>query len=101
MLTGAKIRWFSKFAWEVSSAASLTWTHSSGWCRPRSLLGSARSISVGSEALYRDPMPGLLTELADRARVLSITASSAIEGVIVEDADRARRIYRQATTLRT
>ena len=46
-------------------------------------------------------MPGLLTELADRARVQSITASSAIEGVIVADADRAQRIInRQATTLR-
>ena len=46
-------------------------------------------------------MPGLLTELADRARILSITASSAIEGVIVTDADRAQRIInRQATTLR-
>jgi hypothetical protein len=39
--------------------------------------------------------------LADRARVLSITASSAIEGVIVADAGRAQRIInRQATTLR-
>ena len=55
----------------------------------------------GSEALYRDQMPGLLTELADRPCVLSITASSAIEGVIVADADRAQRIInRQATTLR-
>jgi hypothetical protein len=27
----------------------------------------------GSEALYRDQMPGLLTELADRTRVQSIT----------------------------
>jgi Fic family protein len=55
----------------------------------------------GSEALYRDQMPGLLTELADRARVLSITASSAIEGVIVADTDRARRIIgRQTTSLR-
>ena len=46
-------------------------------------------------------MPGLLTELADRARVLSITASSAIEGVIVADADRAQRIIdRRTTTLR-
>jgi Fic family protein len=54
----------------------------------------------GSEALYRDQMPGLLTELADRARVLSITASSAIEGVIVEDGGRAQRIInRQAATL--
>jgi Fic family protein len=53
------------------------------------------------EALYRDQMPGLLTELADRARVQSITASSAIEGIIVADTGRAQRIInRQATTLR-
>ncbi len=62
---------------------------------------SAIDFGRGSEALYRDQMPGLLTELADRARVQSITASSAIEGVIVADADRAQRIInRQATTLR-
>ena len=62
---------------------------------------SAIDFGRGSEALYRDQMPGLLTELADRARVLSITASSAIEGVIVADADRAQRIInRQVTTLR-
>jgi hypothetical protein len=53
----------------------------------------------GSEALYRDQMPGLLTELTDRTRVLSITASSAIEGVIVADVGRAQRIInRRATT---
>jgi Fic family protein len=62
---------------------------------------SAIDFGRGSEALYRDQMPGLLTELADRARVQSITASSAIEGVIVADADRAQRIInRQAATLR-
>ena len=62
---------------------------------------SAIDFGRGSEALYRDQMPGLLTELADRARVLSITASSAIEGVVVADADRARRIIdRRTTTLR-
>jgi Fic family protein len=62
---------------------------------------SAIDFGRGSEALYRDQMPGLLTELADRARVLSITASSAIEGVIVADADRAQRIIdRRTTTLR-
>jgi len=55
----------------------------------------------GSEALYRDQMPGLLTELADRARVQSITASSAIEGVVVADVGRAERIInRRTTTLR-
>lgn len=62
---------------------------------------SAIDFGRGSEALYRDQMPGLLTELADRARVQSITASSAIEGVIVADVGRAQRIInRQATTLR-
>lgn len=56
----------------------------------------------GSEALYRDQLPGLLTELSHRARVQSITASSAIEGVVVSDADRAERIInRQAASLRT
>ena len=55
----------------------------------------------GSEALYRDQLPGLLTELADHARVQSINASSAIEGVVVADADRAERIInRRATQLR-
>jgi hypothetical protein len=62
---------------------------------------SALDFGRGSEALYRDQMPGLLTELADRARVQSITASSAIEGVIVADTVRAQRIInRQAATLR-
>ncbi|MGH3303114.1 MAG: Fic family protein [Streptosporangiaceae bacterium] len=58
---------------------------------------SAIDFGRGSEALYRDQMPGLLTELANRARVLSITASSAIEG-IVADADRAQRIIDRRTT---
>ena len=62
---------------------------------------SAIDFGRGSEALYRGQMPGLLTELADRARVQSITASSAIEGIIVADTGRAQRIInRQATTLR-
>ena len=55
----------------------------------------------GSEALYRDQLPGLLTELADHARVQSINASSAIEGIVVADADRAERIInRRAAQLR-
>jgi Fic family protein len=62
---------------------------------------SAIDFGRGSEALYRDQMPGLLTGLADRARVQSITASSAIEGVVVADADRAERIInRRTSTLR-
>ncbi len=47
-------------------------------------------------------MPGLLDQLADRARVLSVTASSAIEGVTVGSPERAERIVRgQAGQLRT
>lgn len=62
---------------------------------------SAIDFGRGSEALYRDQMPGLLTELADRARVQSISASSAIEGVVVANADRAERIInRRTSTLR-
>jgi Fic family protein len=62
---------------------------------------SAIDFGRGSEALHHDQMPGLLTELADRARVESITASSAIEGVVVADPGRAQRIIsRRATTLR-
>jgi Fic family protein len=56
----------------------------------------------GSEALYRHQLPALLTELAARARVESITASSAIEGVVVPDLRRARRIIDdEAGVLRT
>jgi Fic family protein len=62
---------------------------------------SAIDFGRGSEALYRDQMPGLLTELGERARIQSITASSAIEGIIVADADRAERIInRRTSTLR-
>jgi hypothetical protein len=63
---------------------------------------SAVDIGRGSEALYRDQLPGLLSQLADRARVASITASSAIEGVVVDDISRAHRILAgTAKTLRT
>lgn len=46
----------------------------------------------GSEALYRDKLPALLTSLAQRARVASIEASSAIEGIVVESRERADEI---------
>lgn len=62
---------------------------------------AALDFGRGSEALYQDQLPGLLIELASHARILSITASSAIEGVVVPDTGRAERIInRQATTLR-
>lgn len=63
---------------------------------------STIDVGRGSEALFRDQLPGLLTALARRARVESVTASSAIEGIIVPDEGRADRIInRQVVTLRT
>jgi Fic family protein len=63
---------------------------------------STIDIGRGSERLYRHQVPGLLTGLAKRARIESVTASSAIEGVIVPDAGRADRIINhQVTSLRT
>lgn len=46
----------------------------------------------GSEGLYLNQVPDLLTELAHRARVASITASSALEGVVVHSRNRAAAI---------
>ena len=46
----------------------------------------------GREELFGNQLPALLTELASRARVASITASSALEGVIVADQVRASQI---------
>ena len=41
-------------------------------------------VGRGREGLYRDQLPQLLDALAETTRVQSITASSAIEGVIVD-----------------
>lgn len=41
-------------------------------------------VGRGREGLHRDQLPQLLDALADTTRVESITASSAIEGVVVE-----------------
>ncbi|MEU4292150.1 Fic family protein [Kribbella sp. NPDC026596] len=71
---------------------------------PAGVVMQLRSIDTGrgSEALYRNQLPALLTELANRARIQSITASSAIEGVVVPDAARAERIIEgRAGVLRT
>ena len=48
-------------------------------------------VGKGSEQLYHDQLPELLRSLAEQTRVASIQASSAIEGVIVDDA-RAEKI---------
>ncbi len=71
---------------------------------PSSVVTALSSVDVGrgSEALYLDQLPGLLSKLAHRTRVESITASSAIEGVVVPDAARADQIISgRARTLRT
>jgi hypothetical protein len=71
---------------------------------PSSVVRTLRLVDTGrgSEALHRDQLPGLLSHLAQRARVESITASSAIEGVVVSDTSRADRIIAgRAKTLRT
>ena len=58
-------------------------------------------IGRGRQELFRNQLPALLTELANRARIASITASSALEGVVVEDQARAAAIIAgKVTTLR-
>jgi hypothetical protein len=54
----------------------------------------------GREDLCRAQLPALLTELAARARVQSITASSALEGVVVADPARAAKVIGGRVTLR-
>jgi len=59
-------------------------------------------IGRGREELFRSQLPALLTELANRARIASITASSALEGVVVADQTRAAAIISgKAAVLRT
>ena len=41
-------------------------------------------VGRGREELYRDQLPELLRSLASQTRVDSISASSAIEGVVVD-----------------
>lgn len=61
---------------------------------PFAIVNDLRTIDIGrgSETLYQDKLPALLTSLAARARVESIEASSAIEGVVVQDRARAAEI---------
>lgn len=47
--------------------------------------------SKGRERLFEDQMPELLRQLSEHARIASITASNAIEGVVL-DSERAERI---------
>jgi len=54
----------------------------------------------GQERLYEDQLPELLGQLSEHARVASITASNAIEGVVL-DRERAERIVDGARRFRT
>ena len=51
-------------------------------------------VGRGREALFRDQLPELLRSLAQETRIASITASSAIEGVIV-DPTRAEKLAQE------
>ncbi len=53
----------------------------------------------GQERLFADQMPELLQQLSEHARIASITASNAIEGVMV-DAEHAERIARGSPRFR-
>jgi len=55
---------------------------------PGDVVATLRRIdrAAGAEGRYADQLPQLLDALREQARVESITASSAIEGVVVDDA---------------
>lgn len=53
----------------------------------------------GREELFHDQVPEVLKQLSENARIASITASNAIEGVIVDE-DRAVKIVEGAPTFR-
>ncbi len=55
-------------------------------------------VGRGLEGLHRAQLPGLLEQLALRARVQSVKASSALEGVVVADDQRADRIIAGAAS---
>ncbi len=61
--------------------------------QPRELGALLAQIDTGKgkERLFEDQLPELLGQLSEHARIASITASNAIEGVVV-DSERAERI---------
>ncbi len=61
--------------------------------QPRELGATLARIDTGRgrEQLFEDQLPELLGQLSEHARVASITASNAIEGVVL-DSERAERI---------
>ncbi len=69
--------------------------------QPRELGAILARIDTGKgrERLFEDQLPELLGQLAEHARIASITASNAIEGVVV-DSERAERIAEGARRYR-
>jgi Fic family protein len=70
--------------------------------QPRELGAVLARIDTGKgqERLFEDQLPELLGQLSEHARVASITASNAIEGVVL-DSERAERIADGARRFRT
>jgi len=69
--------------------------------QPRELGAILAKVDTGrgQEQLFLDQRPGLLKRLSENARIASITASNAIEGVVV-DGERAERIVEGAPHFR-
>lgn len=69
--------------------------------QPRELGAILADIDTGKgrERLFEDQAPELLRQLSQHARIASITASNAIEGVVV-DSERAERIAEGASRYR-
>jgi Fic family protein len=69
--------------------------------QPRELGAILARIDTGRgrEQLFEDQAPELLARLSEHARIASITASNAIEGVVL-DSERARRIAEGARRFR-
>jgi Fic family protein len=69
---------------------------------PGDIVKTLRRIDrgAGAEARYADQLPQLLDALRAQARIESITASSAIEGVIVEEARVPRLVSEDAERFR-
>ena len=70
--------------------------------QPRELGAMLARIDTGrgQERLFEDQMPELLKRLSENARIASITASNAIEGVVI-DRDRAERIVEGSPRFRS
>ncbi len=69
---------------------------------PGDIVATLRRIDLaaGAEARFADQLPQLLIALREQARIESITASSAIEGVVVEDARVPRLVSGHAQRFR-